>query len=193
VSKSFQLPRVEWATVGTVGPPGQRTFYLQARQEDQLVTVKLEKQQVALIAQFVGEILSDLPVPEALPDDDALDLAEPVAPDWAVGGLQLGYDGDADRLVLLAEELVEDNEEEDVATELGAEQLRLESGPASSTEAPGRGVGRLGLTRTQAASIVRRAWDLVNAGRPTCALCGDPIDPDGHSCPRTNGHRPQRP
>ncbi len=70
MSRSFELPEVEWATVGTVGPPGQRTFYLQARQDDQMVTLKLEKQQVAAIAQFLGEILSDLPVPDPLPDDE---------------------------------------------------------------------------------------------------------------------------
>jgi uncharacterized repeat protein (TIGR03847 family) len=177
--------------VGTVGPPGQRTFYLQARQDDELVTVKLEKQQIALIAQFVGEILSDLPTPGTLPDDDALALTEPVSAEWAVGGLQLGYDNDADRLVLLAEELIED--EDDAGTELGPEQLHLEPGPASSSESAGRGITRLGLTRTQAASIVKRAWDLVTAGRPTCALCGNPIDPDGHSCPRTNGQHPPIP
>jgi uncharacterized repeat protein (TIGR03847 family) len=192
VSRSFELPLVEWATVGTVGPPGQRTFYLQARQDDHLVTIKLEKQQVALIAQFVDEILSDLPAPEALPDDETLNLAEPVDAAWTAGGLQLGYDGDTDRLVVLAEELVEDLNE-DVPTELGAEHLRLVPGPASSSDTPGRGVGRFGLTRTQAACIVRRAWDLVSAGRPTCPLCGNPIDPDGHACPRTNGHRPPTP
>ena len=190
MSKSFELPRVEWATVGTVGPPGQRTFYLQARQDAELVTVKLEKQQVALIAQFVGEILSDLPATEPLPDD-ALALAEPVTAEWTVGGLQLGYDNDADRLVLLAEELVDDEDES--GTELGPEQLHLQPGPASSSESDGRGVTRLGLTRSQAASIVKRAWDLVSAGRPVCALCGNPIDPDGHSCPRTNGHHPPAP
>ena len=67
MSRSFELPDVEWATVGTVGPPGQRTFYLQARQDDQQVTLKLEKQQVAAIAQFLGEILSDLPVADPCP------------------------------------------------------------------------------------------------------------------------------
>ena len=193
MSRSFELPDVEWATVGTVGPPGPRTFYLQARQDDQLVTLKLEKQQVAAIAQFLGEILSDLPVPEPIPDDEALALAEPVLAEWAVGGLQLAYDSGADRIVILAEEVGDqagDAGDPD-PEEIGGEQIRAEQQPAESSEE--RGVGRLSLTRTQAAAIVRRGWDLVNAGRPACALCGHPIDPEGHSCPRTNGHRPPEP
>jgi uncharacterized repeat protein (TIGR03847 family) len=196
VSRSFELPDVEWATVGAVGPPGQRTFYFQARQADQQITLKLEKQQVAAIAQFLGEILSDLPVPEAVPGDDALALAEPVLAEWAVGGLQIAYDSGADRVVILAEEIGDDDgtleEIEEVEDIAGPEDV---TGADSDVElAPGeRGVGRLGLSRTQAAAIVRRGWDLVNAGRPTCALCGHPIDPEGHSCPRTNGHRAPAP
>ena len=192
MSRSFELPDVEWATVGTVGPPGQRTFYLQARQHDQLVTLKLEKQQVAAIAQFLGEILSDLPVPDPLPDEDALTLAEPVLAEWAVGGLQLAYDSGVDRVVILAEEIGEEaGDVDDPETEeIGGEEIRAEEPVGASGE---RGVGRLSLTRTQAAAIVRRGWDLVGAGRPTCALCGHPIDPEGHSCPRTNGHRPPAP
>jgi uncharacterized repeat protein (TIGR03847 family) len=192
VSRSFELPDVEWATVGTVGPPGQRTFYLQARQDDQLITLKLEKQQVAAIAQFLGEILSDLPVPDPLPEDDALALAEPVLAEWAVGGLQLAYDSGLDRVVILAEEVSDEAEDADEpdTQEIGGEEIRTEEPSVADSE---RGVGRLSLTRTQAAAIVRRGWDLVNAGRPACALCGHPIDPEGHSCPRTNGHRPPAP
>jgi uncharacterized repeat protein (TIGR03847 family) len=202
VSRSFELPDVEWATVGAVGPPGQRTFYFQARQADQQITLKLEKQQVAAIAQFLGELLSDLPVPEALPGDDALALAEPVLAEWAVGGLQIAYDSSADRVVILAEEIGEDDSEAEDPEELTDDDVAgltdptdiegLEPSPFPA-DAGARGVGRLGLSRTQAAAIVRRGWDLVRAGRPTCALCGHPIDPDGHSCPRTNGHRPPAP
>jgi uncharacterized repeat protein (TIGR03847 family) len=195
MSRSFELPEVDWATVGTVGPPGQRTFYLQARQDDQMITLKLEKQQVAAIAQFLGEILSDLPVPEPLPQDEVLALTEPVLAEWAVGGLQLAYDSAADRIVMLAEEIGEEagdeaGEESAAAEEIGGEQFRPGQPPDDASE---RGVGRLSLTRTQAAAIARRGWDLVNSGRPACALCGHPIDPEGHSCPRTNGHRPPAP
>jgi uncharacterized repeat protein (TIGR03847 family) len=178
-----------------VGPPGQRTFYFQARQADQQITLKLEKQQVAAIAQFLGEILSDLPDPEAVPADDALALAEPVLAEWAVGGLQIAYDSSADRVVILAEEIGEDDSDVEDVEDLGEPDdiaTAIESALAGAGSGE-RGVGRLGLSRTQAAAIVRRGWDLVKAGRPTCALCGHPIDPEGHSCPRTNGHRPPAP
>jgi uncharacterized repeat protein (TIGR03847 family) len=199
VSRSFELPDVEWATVGTVGPPGQRVFYLQARQGDEQITLKLEKQQVAAIAQFLGEILSDLPVADSLPDDDAMALTEPVEAEWAVGGLQLAYDTEADRIVIVAEEIGDDDTEDtddppepDYPSGIGDPASGPDFGDPSSGGDPAvdRGMGRLSLTRTQAAAIVRRGWDLVSAGRPTCALCGRPIDPDGHSCPRTNGHGP---
>lgn len=190
MSRSFELPEVDWVTVGTVGPPGQRTFYLQARQDDQLITLKLEKQQVAAIAQFLGEILADLSVPDPLPDDDALALAEPVLAEWAVGGLQLAYDGTSDRIVILAEEVGDDTDDADDDDPVPSEPIPADPPAAGSSD---RGVGRLSVTRTQAAAIVRRGWDLVGAGRPTCALCGHPIDPEGHSCPRTNGHRPPEP
>jgi uncharacterized repeat protein (TIGR03847 family) len=132
-----------------------------------------------------------------------LALAEPVLAEWAVGGLQLAYDSAVDRIVMLAEEIGEEAGEEAgkeageetgertvAAEEIGGEQFRPGQHPDDATE---RGVGRLSLTRTQAAAIARRGWDLVNAGRPSCALCGHPIDPEGHSCPRTNGHRPPAP
>lgn len=176
MSRSFELPAVEWVTVGTVGEPGRRTFYMQARQGDQLVTLKLEKQQVATMAQFLGEILSDLPTPSEVPSGPALELVEPVEAEWPVGRIQLAYDSDMDRIVILADELTA---EEDL--EAGDE---LEGA---------HGTGRFSLTRPQAAGIARRGIELMGAGRPICALCGNPIDPEGHSCPRTNGHRAPTP
>ena len=159
-----------------------------------MITLKLEKQQVAAIAQFLGEILSDLPVPDPLPRDELLGLAEPVLAEWAVGGLQLAYDSTADRIVVLAEEIGVEADDETAGTaqaeEIGGEQFRPGQPADDASE---RGVGRLSLTRTQAAAIARRGWDLVKAGRPACVLCGHPIDPEGHSCPRTNGHRPPAP
>jgi uncharacterized repeat protein (TIGR03847 family) len=173
VSRSFELPEVDWVTVGTVGEPGHRTFYLQARQGEQVVTLKLEKQQVATMSQFLGEILSDLPTPTDVPSGDTLELVEPVEAEWPVGRIQLAYDSDTDRIVILADELGTGEEAE--ADDSGAGDL---------------GSGRFALTRTQAAGIVGRGIEIVGAGRPTCVLCGNPIDPEGHSCPRTNGHRP---
>jgi uncharacterized repeat protein (TIGR03847 family) len=179
MSRSFDLPEADWATIGTVGEPGHRTFYLQARQGDRVVTLKLEKQQVATLAEFILEILSDLPTPGDLPDLATLDLIEPVLAEWAVGRIQLAYDNSADRVVILADEigLVDPDEaDDDLESTLGI--------------APDLGTGRFGLTRSQAAGMAGRGIELVGAGRPPCALCGHPIEPEGHSCPRTNGHRP---
>ncbi len=189
MSRSFELPEAEWATVGAVGEPGQRTFYLQARQESQLLTLKLEKQQVAAIAQFLGEILADLPAPEGAPPGGGEDLVEPVLAEWPVGSLQLAYDGSTDRVVILAEEISleeddgEDDEEDDPGdVDKGLEIARLSGGD--------RGAARIGITRATAATIVKVGAELVTSGRPTCGLCGRPMDPEGHSCPRTNGHKP---
>lgn len=169
MSASFELSDVGRVTVGTVGVPGQRTFYLQAREGDRLISLKLEKQQVAALAQLLGELLSDLPAAGALPTD--LELEEPVLAEWAVGAMQLAYDSASDRIVVMAEEAT-------VAEEGG--------------EAPDGAIGRLALSRPQAAAIVGRAEELVTSGRPPCPLCGYPLDPAGHSCPRTNGHGPPR-
>ena len=202
MSRSFELPEADWVTVGTVGEPGHRTFYLQARQDDQLVTLKLEKQQVAAISQFLGEILSDLPAPDETAEDN-IDLVEPVLAEWAVGALQLAYDPSADRIVILAEEFGteagdEDGEEDDAddlpggAGSTGGGMEDPDLGPVAAGLGAGeeQAVGRIGITRSQAAGVARRGWELVGAGRPTCTLCGHPIDPEGHSCPRTNGHGP---
>jgi uncharacterized repeat protein (TIGR03847 family) len=196
VSRSFDLPEVEWATVGTVGEPGRRTFYIQARQGDQHVTLKLEKQQVAALSQFIGEILSDLPAPEPAIDEDQLELVEPVLAEWVVGSIQLAYENDSDRIVVVAEEVAleepdDEEEQDDDSDPLLDPDLGSSGAGMSATE--DQAVGRLGLTRGQAAALVRRGWDLVRAGRPACPLCGNPMDPEGHSCPRTNGHRSPAP
>jgi uncharacterized repeat protein (TIGR03847 family) len=169
MSNSFDLPAVQRLTVGTVGPVGKRTFYLQARQDDQLLTLKLEKQQVGALAQLLSELLADLPAVGGLPVEQNLDLEEPVLPEWPVGTLRIDYDRDADQIVLVAEEVGADDEQE-------------------ADQASG-GIARLGATRAQIAALARKGAELVEAGRPPCPLCGYPLDPEGHSCPRTNGHR----
>jgi uncharacterized repeat protein (TIGR03847 family) len=146
-----------------VGEPGRRTFFLQARERARVVNLKLEKQQVAALGQLLGELLSDLPAPGALPPE--LDLEEPVEADWVIGTMQLGYDNDADRIVLVAQEATAEDDDS------GA-------------------TGRLVVTREQAAALVGRSEELVTSGRPPCPLCGHPLDPAGHTCPKTNGHRP---
>ncbi len=185
MSRSFDLPEAEWATVGAVGEPGQRTFYLQARQDSQLLTLKLEKQQVAAIAQFLAEILADLPTPD--PSRQASpELAEPVLAEWPVGTIQLAYDSSADRIVILAQEVSAADDEDDADEDDDLAAVLAAEGPGD----PDRGAARIGITRDSAAQIVRGGAELVGAGRPTCPLCGRPMNPEGHSCPRTNGHKP---
>jgi uncharacterized repeat protein (TIGR03847 family) len=164
VSNSFELPAVQHLTVGTVGEPGHRTFYLQARQDDQMVTLKIEKQQVRALAERLLELLRDtLPVAPPAPE-----LAEPVLAEWPVGSLRILDDRDNDQIVLMIEEIAElDEEGEPVAT---------------------GGLARFGASRAQVAALARRGMELVEAGRPLCPLCGFPLEED-HACPRTNGNR----
>ncbi len=174
MSTSFDLSEPDKVTVGTVGPAGARTFYLQARQDDRLVTLKLEKQQVGALAELLTELLSDLPDAVDLPAGSAMELEEPVLPEWVVGSMQLSYDPASDRIVLLAEEVEIVTDDETAPAEDGA-------------------IGRLAFTRAQAEALVARGDELVTAGRSTCPLCGHPMDPAGHSCPKTNGHRAPAP
>jgi uncharacterized repeat protein (TIGR03847 family) len=168
VGTSFDLTEPDRFTAGTVGPPGQRVFYLQAREAEQVVTLRLEKAQVAALAEYLASVLADLAMPEpgSLPED--LELVEPVVAEWVVGQIGVVFDEDRDRMLVQAEELLEDTDED---TEVD------------------QGVARFGLTRAQVAAFVARAAELVAAGRPPCELCGRPKDPEGHMCIKTNGHR----
>jgi uncharacterized repeat protein (TIGR03847 family) len=157
----FESPSL--VTVGTIGPPGQRVFYLQAQQAGELVTVKVEKQQVSALAIHLGELLQDLSRPGHIPEGDELELVEFADTTFIVGAIGVAYDAVADRVILVVEERVE----EDV----------------DPSEA------RLALSREQAAALAIRGTQLVEAGRPPCPLCGFPLDPSGHACPRTNGNR----
>lgn len=187
MSASFEFSDVERITVGTVGEPGQRTFYLQIREAGQLVTLKVEKQQVAALAQLLAEMLSDLPA--AASPAPADDLEEPLVPEWPVGDMQLSYDTTLDRIVILAEEVSPVVEESGGVEASGA--LEEEESEEESAEPGDEGVARIAITRDQAAALIVRSAQLVAAGRPTCPLCGNPIDPTGHACPRTNGHVPR--
>ncbi len=160
MSTSFEID-VDHLTTGTVGPPGQRVFYLQARQGNRVVSLRLEKTQVAALCRYLAEMLADLPGAE--PEPANMDLVEPVVPEWVVGSLGVTYDEDTDRVLLVAEELVEEGEE-----------------PAHA---------RIRATRAQVAALTRHGSEVVAAGRPPCPLCGAPLDPEGHMCVRLNGHR----
>jgi len=172
VSASFQLDGPEHFTAGAVGPPGQRVFYLQAREADTLVTLKCEKEQVAALAEYLGGLLARLPGHAAAAGDKP-ELLEPLEAAWPVGSLGVGYDGDRDRIVVIANERIEDEDTEEEEKSGGGPE------PASA---------RFAITRAQAVGFIERARGLQRAGRPTCPMCGEPKDPAGHACPRSNGH-----
>jgi uncharacterized repeat protein (TIGR03847 family) len=174
VSASFQLDAPDHFTAGAVGSPGQRVFYLQAREADTMVTLKCEKEQVAALGEYLGGLLARLPAgPTA---DDKRELLQPFEVAWPVGSLGVGYDAERDRILIVANERVEQDEEEDA------------EGPADDPDAVEPASARFAITRAQAAAFVERARTLQRAGRPTCPMCGEPKDPAGHVCPRSNGH-----
>ncbi len=166
MSGRYLLENPSRVTVGTVGPVGERLFVLQAREGNQLLTVKVEKVQVSSLATYLGRMLRELERPHELPGDTELTLEPFESPDFTAEALALTYDDLGDRIVLVIDEI--DPE--------GA-GLDLEGTTA-----------RLAMTREQAAALAIRATELVEAGRPPCPLCGYPLDPRGHVCPRTNGH-----
>ncbi len=163
---SFDLPSPDVFTTGTVGPPGQRIFYLQARDGDLVVTVRCEKQQVAALADYFDGLLEDLePAPYGVAGGD-LELVEPVQELWTVGPIGVAYDEPEDRIIVVLEELLEEEE--------------LEADPEGGASVKVR------LSRAQVSGFVRHSREIVAAGRPACQFCGLPIDADGHPCPRMN-------
>jgi uncharacterized repeat protein (TIGR03847 family) len=163
MSTSFEFVAPDHFTAGAVGPPGQRVFYLQSREKGTLVTLKSEKEQVRALAQYLSGLLEKLPaVGERMPRD--LSLIEPVDEAWIVASIAVGYDEARDRILVVANELLEEEEGGD---------------PASA---------RVLITRAQAAAFVQQAEALMKAGRQICPWCSQPKDPGGHTCPRSNGH-----
>ena len=166
---------------GTVGQPGDRTFYLQASGGGRTVSVALEKAQVAVLAERLEELLetvrrttdADLPVVAPRELDDTAPLDAPVEQEFRVGTMGLAWESDAARCVIEALAQVEG--------ESPVEPLE------DADEGPD--VLRVRLTAEMARAFIRRAQRVVAAGRPPCPLCNLPLDPEGHICPRQNGHR----
>ena len=172
MSRSFQLESPDHFTAGAVGQPGQRVFYLQARERREVVTLKCEKEQVSALGEYLAGLIAKLPPAAAAESGKAPALLEPLEPAWPVASIGVGYDEGRGRIVVIANEQVEEEDEGSAAAEPAAE-------PASA---------RFALTRAQATAFVERARALVKAGRATCPMCGEPKDPAGHVCPRANGH-----
>jgi uncharacterized repeat protein (TIGR03847 family) len=177
MSDSFEMLAPDYFTTGAVGPPGARVFYLQGREARSVVTLKVEKEQISALANYVAGLLAKLP--DAGTVETEMPLLEPVEAAWAVGALGLGYDEANDRLIVVANEAVEQEEEDD------EEAAEATEGEAEAVEGA---TARFLITRAQAAAFVERARALVRAGRPICPMCSQPKDPGGHVCPRGNGH-----
>jgi uncharacterized repeat protein (TIGR03847 family) len=180
----FSFDEPERFVAGTVGGPGARTFFIQARDGHRVVSVVLEKAQVAVLAERLGALLDELDrrgiavpatssAPEAVPDTGPLD--EPLVEAFRAGTLTLTWDGDHERIIVEAREIVPEDEEER-ALEIADDD---ESGPDLI-----RVVMRLAVAR----GFAERAASVVVSGRPPCPLCGGPLDPQGHICPRRNGY-----
>jgi uncharacterized repeat protein (TIGR03847 family) len=172
------LGEVDRITADAVGEPGMRTFYLQARSGGDVITLVVEKQQVQLLATSVLELLADVSVETGPgPGDEEMTLEEPLDARWRVGRLSIGYDQDQDRFLLEITEYEPEAEDEDDP------RPPLDHDPETI---------RLWATREQMLALSRHGSEVAERGRPTCQLCGNPIDPEGHACPATNGHRSPR-
>lgn len=163
-SQSFDLPDLDRFTTGTVGPKGQRTFFLQVMAGTAVVTLKLEKQQVNALAEYLENMLSDLPTVD--PDDMPLEweLVPPVTPEWVVASMGVAYQQSDNRIILWAEEALLNDEDDDMI-------------PATA---------RFRLTIPQATGFVHRAHMIVAAGRPPCPFCSAPLDAEGAWCACSN-------
>jgi uncharacterized repeat protein (TIGR03847 family) len=171
--------RPERFVAGTVGQPGQRTFFLQAKSAGRMTSVALEKEQVAVLAERVDGLLDELVrisggdsrvpavAPQELLDSDPLD--QPIEEEFRVGTMTLAWDGESEQVVLEIFSL-DDNDEEDEEAE-----------PSDVLE--------VHLSAAAARVFAERALTVVSAGRPPCPFCGNPLDKDGHICPRANGFK----
>lgn len=184
---AFEPP--ERFIVGTVGEPGDRTFYLQASGDGRVVSVVLEKVQVSLLAEKLEELLGEanrrfgVPLGGEVTEVDNDPLAVPVEEEFRVGTLGLAFDVDTTTVVVEAIEVGE-GEDSDAESE-------SESEPGSEDDdEDDQHLDRLRvrITPTETRAFVERARRIVAAGRPPCPLCGQPLDPDGHICPRHNGY-----
>jgi uncharacterized repeat protein (TIGR03847 family) len=171
---SFEIDSPDHFTAGAVGPPGQRVFYLQSREAGRVLTLKVEKEHVRALAEYLGGLLARVKRPPE-PTRGGVELLEPLQPVWDVGTIAVGYDEGRDRVVVEASELLEEAEEE------GGGEAGQETGPQPA-------MARFRITRGQAAAFIERAGDLMKGGRPSCPICSRPMDPAGHVCPRSNGH-----
>jgi uncharacterized repeat protein (TIGR03847 family) len=172
-SIEIDLNPVTHITTDAIGQPGKRVFYIQGWQDERTITLIVEKVQIQTLAvgleQFLAEVAQQFPdLPDAPPDFDETDMhiTPPVDPLFRIGEMGLGYDGDRDLVVLVAREA------------LSEDQNAEESG-----------VVRFWCTRAQIRAMCRWGAEVAARGRPICPQCREPMEPEGHFCPKKNGHK----
>lgn len=169
----IELDPVLHITVDAIGKPGQRVFYIQGRQGDRVITLLVEKVQVQTLSigieQFLADIIKrypDRPAVSAEYDENEMHIQPPVDPLFRVGELGLGYDAKRDLVVIIAREILTgDQTPEDVR------------------------VVNFWCSRRQISALGRWGLEVAGRGRPICPYCSQPIDPEGHFCPKKNGHK----
>jgi uncharacterized repeat protein (TIGR03847 family) len=160
-------------TVDAIGKPGQRVFYIQGWQSDtQVTTLIVEKTQLQTMAlgieQFLAEVQQkypDLIEASSEYDEEKMVIQPPVDPLFRVGELGLAYDAEQDKLVLVAREILGEGTEPEEAS-----------------------LVRFWCSRSQLRAMAAWGLEVTNRGRPICPQCGEPMDPEGHFCPKKNGH-----
>ncbi len=169
MARHIELNPINHFTVGTTGEPGQRIFYLQGSRGSQTISVVIEKEQAMMLVNSLESLLVELEqkFPSASRESQApvwmdMRLREPLEPLFRVGNMGLGYNDKSDQVVLVAYELVEEEEEPNVVS--------------------------FWASRLQVQSLIQHTNEVIKAGRPICGNCGRPIDKDGHFCPHRNGH-----
>lgn len=181
----FDFSAPDRFVVGTVGQPGERVFFLQARQGNLVTSVALEKAQVAALAERVDQLLDEamdsraeegeIPATASPMLGDAGPLDAPIVEEFRVGAMALGWDEASRRVVIEAHAVSEDDD--------------IELPDIADDDAEGPDTLRVWMTPAYARSFAERARTVVAAGRPPCPFCSQPLDPDGHICPRANGYR----
>ena len=190
----FEYDPPERFVAGTVGEPGQRTFFLQASGNGRTTSVSLEKQQVLVLAERVEALLDEVvrrsageaAVPAVSPPaaEDNAPLESPVEEEFRVGTMALAWDPDDEVVVIEAQAVTDDGDDGD-DREDGDEQSSL----IDEDDETGPPLLRVRVSGTLARGFVVRAQAVVSAGRPPCPFCGGPLDAAGHVCPRANGYR----
>jgi uncharacterized repeat protein (TIGR03847 family) len=184
----FSFDNPERFVAGTVGQPGHRVFYLQAKDGPRIVSVVLEKTQVAVLAERLAQLLAEVrergaAIPElpSADEEDSAPLDEPLNEEFQVGQMAIVWDGEVGAVVIEARAL----SEADLHEVEGEEEESFEVEEEDDSEAD---IMRVQIKPSRALAFAKRAIELVAAGRPPCPFCGQPLNPEGHICVRRNGY-----